>query len=764
MNVAFALTAVAYALVAAAFLPVALSGEIGVASPVAFLIAMAASLVRDPRTATPRPMTARIWTGALLAAAAALVAWSWQDNNWLLHALQFALLLTVSRFFQRRFAKDFLQLMALSFVLLLVGAIVSPGPAFAAAFLVYTVLTMWGLTLLHLTREIEIHTHTGPEHLTPEPPGKRRWFGLRKALPPPPPSPWPDAADDENVLAWRTRRLLTKRFLAALSGMAMGMLVISALFFFLFPRIGVGLLFAQTRGHSVTGFGLDAQLGNFGQIKSSPEVVARVSFPKDPKRMQDPVRLRGASFENFVGNGWTRPQGDPTDLMMDMNGRYVVPWAGHPDPQTERTVLVDVYLEPLGQDVKVLFAPPRARTVQILDATFDMYRGRSRRVRGTEAGDLTYRVRSALLKTQPDMALHYAVEAIEPLSDASEMALLRAAEDAPNEDVADRWLAVPRSLDPRVATLAARLVGKATTRYDRAATLQEALRTGWTYSLAGDQDDARPLADFLFGKKHGHCEYFATAMALMLRTQGIPARVVHGFAGGVYNPYGEYRMIRQADAHSWVEVYFEGVGWRTFDPTPPGGQVPPEDTGIGAAVRQLADGAAMLWYQWIVEYDLEQQINVVKGLANYLPSGAAMGNWGVRPTSQQRSARAKAHVQNFVLAAGAVAAFVGLGYGLWWLMRRRIRDKTWDRSVQRAAAALQRQLVRVNQGRAQWETWAVVAKRLQDVDREVSEAIAAFAVAYDRARYDAATGAPERAVARARAQEAAAVARKLRKP
>ena len=91
MNVAFALTAVAYALVAAAFLPVALSGEIGVASPVAFLIAMAASLVRDPRTATPRPITARIWTGALLAAAAALVAWSWQDNNWLLHALQFAL-------------------------------------------------------------------------------------------------------------------------------------------------------------------------------------------------------------------------------------------------------------------------------------------------------------------------------------------------------------------------------------------------------------------------------------------------------------------------------------------------------------------------------------------------------------------------------------------------------------------------------------------------------------------------------------------------
>ena len=763
MNVAFALTAVSYGLVAAAFLPVALSGEIGLASPVAFLVAGAASLLRDPRTAAPRPLTAKLWTGALLVAAAVLLSWAWNDSNWLLHALQFALLLTVSRFFQRRFAKDFLQLMALSFVLLLVGAIVSPGPAFAASFLAYTVLTMWGLTLLHLTREIELHTHTGPEHLTPDPPGKRRWFGLRKALPPAPPSPWPDAPAEENALAWRTRRLLTKRFLAALSGMAVGMLVISALFFFLFPRIGVGLLFAQTRGHSVTGFGLDAQLGHFGQIKSSSEVVARVSFPKDPKRLQEPVRLRGAAFENFVGNGWTRPQEDPTDLMMDLAGRYVVPWSGQPDARTERTFQMDVYLEPLGQDIKVLFAPPRAHTVQILDANFDMYRGRSRRVRGTEAGDLTFRVRSALRKSQPEIALHYLVEAIEPLNEAKEPELLRAAESPPNEDIADRWLAVPRSLDPRIAALAKRLVGKAETRYDRAATLQEALRTGWTYSLAGDQDAEKPLADFLFGKKHGHCEYFATSMALMLRTQGIPARVVHGFAGGVFNAYGGYRMIRQADAHSWVEVYFEGVGWRTFDPTPPGGQVPPEEAGVSATLRQLADGAAMVWYQWVVEYDLEQQIAVVKNLGQLLPGTTGLSKFGVQPSSPRRTAKMKANVENVLLVLGALASLWFAVYGLWWQWQRRSRTPTWDRGVQRAALTLQRQLQRVEQGRAEWETWTAVAARLQGLDRGVAAAIGAFAEAYDRARYAPDAGAPERAQARSRAREAAARARKLRK-
>ncbi len=763
MNVAFALTAVAYALVAAAFLPIAMSGEIGVASPIAFVAAMVVSLLRNPRTAPPRPLTSKLWTSALLAAGGLLLTWSWQDSNWLLHALQFALLLTVSRFFQRRFAKDFLQLMALSFVLLLVGAIVSPGPAFAAGFLLYTVLTMWGLTLLHLTREIEIHTHTGPEHLTPPPPDKRRWFGLRKALPPAPPSPWPDAPVAENMLEWRTRRLLTKRFLAALSGMALGVLVISALFFFLFPRIGIGLLFAQTRGHSVTGFGLDAQLGHFGEIKSSSEVVARVSYPKDPKRLQDTIRLRGASFENFVGNGWTRPQADPSDLMMDAAGRYVVPGVAPPNPQNERTYLVDIYLEPLGHDVKVLFAPPRPRTVQILDATFDIYRGRSRRVRGSDAGDLTYRVRSALLKTQPDLALHYAVEAIESTQDTREMVQLRAADGAPNTGIAERWLTVPKTLDPRIAVLAKQLVGKATTRYDRAALMQEALRTGWTYSLAGDQDDEKPLSDFLFGKKHGHCEYFATAMTLMLRTQGIPARVVHGFAGGIFNPYGNYRMIRQADAHSWVEVYFEGVGWRTFDPTPPGGQVPPEDTGIAASLRQLADGAAMLWYQWIVEYDLEQQIAVVKSLANLMPSSAGLGKWGIQSKSPRRSEQVKVHVENFLLAAGALFALGTLGYGLWWQLRRRARHPRWDRGIQRAEAALQRQLLRVDQGRAPWETWSAVATRLQSIDQNVSVAIARFAETYDRARYAPAAGATERAAARASARLATESARTLRK-
>src|SRR5213079_3163916 len=95
---------------------------------------------------------------------------------------------------------------------------------------------------------------------------------------------------------------------------------------------------------------------------------------------------------------------------------------------------------------------------------------------------------------------------------------------------------------------------------------------------AGGRD---PLADFLFNVKVGHCEYFATAMAVMLRTRGIGSRVVNGFLPGEYNQAAGAFTVRQSDAHSWVEVYFpQADSWITFDPTPPAGRTARERSGL----------------------------------------------------------------------------------------------------------------------------------------------------------------------------------------
>lgn len=749
MNVQRSLIAVAYGLVFLAFLPLAASGEIGLWLPLAFLAALVGSLLRDPHAVQPRPLTAKLWTGGLIAAFATLVTWSVTDGRWLVHAITFALLMTVSRFFQRRHAKDYLQLLALSFILLLVSAVVYPGPTFALCFLGYTVLTMWGLALLHVTREIELQTHTGPEDLLPHAPPSRRWLGLRRALPPQVPVTWPELPLSETTLAWRTRRLITARWFAATSLLSLAVLAISALFFFLFPRLGMGFFFAQTRGaQAVIGFGTDAELGHFGQLKSSSEVVARVAFPDDPKRLEQPLRLRGIAFQHFAGTGWTRPSEAAWELMHEA-GRYRIPTTQLADPDRERVWKAEIYLEPLGQDTRVLFAPPQTQSVELLDVRFDYLRGRRRRVSLTPSGDLSY-------KAPADTAMHYAVEVVEPLDAAEDEKLLRDSDGELPDRIASHWTDVPPDLDPRIGKLARQLVGKKTRRYEQVRAIEEGLRAGWTYSLAGDQDAKKPLEDFLFGKKSGHCEYFATSMALMLRTLGHAARPVHGFAGGQLNPYGQYRMVRQGDAHAWVEVFFPGVGWRTFDPTPPSGQVAPPDEGVTAWARQVLDQATLVWYQWVVEYDLERQVEVVKAISSAFQGlrgkshQDGFGRQGEQ-TAQKDDGKPRS-VPWPVLGGTAVLATAAW----WWLRRRQDPGKRLDPQLEAAAGRLEKSLARHGESRQPWETWELVAARMQRTDPHAGTLLHRFATAWDHARFAPQPGPTERQAVAERAQEVVA--------
>ena len=127
---------------------------------------------------------------------------------------------------------------------------------------------------------------------------------------------------------------------------------------------------------------------------------------------------------------------------------------------------------------------------------------------------------------------------------------------------------------------------------------------GYTLELLSKPVDD-PLAYFLFERKKGHCEYFASSMAVMLRTLGIPSRVVTGFQSGVYNPMTGWQVIRASDAHSWVEAWIEGRGWTTFDPTPfdtSGGE-----PGLMSRLALLSDTASQFWNDWVMNYDQGHQ-------------------------------------------------------------------------------------------------------------------------------------------------------------
>src|SRR2546423_5090616 len=150
---------------------------------------------------------------------------------------------------------------------------------------------------------------------------------------------------------------------------------------------------------------------------------------------------------------------------------------------------------------------------------------------------------------------------------------LRAAPTEYSSDIRSTYLQLPPGLDPRIQEFAREITRKATTPFDKAVAIENHLRSRFAYTLnLTGKPGGDPLAHFLFQTRAGHCEYFASAMIIMLRTLGIPSREVNGFLRGEYNDLAGDYIVRASDAHSWVEVYFPGTGWVAFDPTPAGAQ------------------------------------------------------------------------------------------------------------------------------------------------------------------------------------------------
>jgi protein-glutamine gamma-glutamyltransferase len=216
----------------------------------------------------------------------------------------------------------------------------------------------------------------------------------------------------------------------------------------------------------------------------------------------------------------------------------------------------------------------------------------------------------------------------------------------PYPAASERYLRLPDNLDPRIRQLARGLIvgTRSGNRYDAARVIESYFQQNFRYTLeqkSGGADD--PLADFMFRVREGHCEYFSTAMAVMLRTAGVATRVVNGFQLGEYNDTADVYTVRQSDAHSWVEVYFPETGaWVTFDPTPVDGRPGNNDTGglLRGRLGKYAEALELFWIQYVVAYDKQEQ----RSLATSIRS-----NLGV-----------------YRQTAGQTFAELRAGFALWW--------------------------------------------------------------------------------------------------
>ncbi|HHH29476.1 MAG TPA: DUF3488 domain-containing protein, partial [Polyangiaceae bacterium] len=437
----------------------------------------------------------------------------------------------------------------------------------------------------------------------------------------------------------RSKRVVGRQFIAVTCLLSVPILLFTVSLFIVFPRVGLSLLLLnRPKTGRMIGFSGKVDLGQIGTLRSDPTIALRVTIPDlpDPPPPRKVMHLRGTALDHYDGRSWTQ-SGKLNSTVA--GGGELVPVSGRPDITTDPRYRIE--LEPI--DPPVLFLPRFTKGLRLRrSASIGPGSGVSV-LRGPE-GEYRYQAPN-------DRGVHYEVF----LS-----AERRASFPKLGGGDRSRYLQLPEGLPERIGGLARGWTEGKKTDYARARAIERHLRTEYRYDLSSPSgEDDHPLDHFLFESKRGHCEYYSTAMAVMLRELDIPSRNVTGFIGGTYNKFGEFYAVRQGDAHSWVEAYIEGRGWLTFDPTPPSAAVPQSEIdGLLAGVRDFFEAVSQRWNRHVLGYDLRQQVSLFERLSERDGGAADV----FRTPSGKR------------LLMLTVAVLL-IGLSLWWLRRRRRRTK-----------------------------------------------------------------------------------------
>jgi transglutaminase-like putative cysteine protease len=344
----------------------------------------------------------------------------------------------------------------------------------------------------------------------------------------------------------------------------------SGLFFVILPRTNTPLFtFLNKVSGARTGFSDSISLGQVAAIQEDDSVVFRAEMDRvDDERLY----WRGIVLDVVEGDTWRSSRPESVGTVRATGGE---------------TVQQIIYLEPYGG--RVLFGLDRPVSIRFEE------RGIQREVtqfRHPIQERVRYRV-------------------------ASNPRVFLAESDAESEAAAN--LHLPEDFSMRIRELVTTLAPSGS-RGEKVVALFNHLRSGaFSYSLEDLPVSSRPLEDFLLAHRRGNCEYFASALGVMLRAAGVPARLVGGYRGGLYNRSGRYYLVQQKNAHVWVEAYMHGQGWMRLDPTPLGLDFGPLSQAAGALgrLRVLMDTFNHYWIKLVINYDLERQFRIVRGIREH---------------------------------------------------------------------------------------------------------------------------------------------------
>jgi transglutaminase-like putative cysteine protease len=379
-------------------------------------------------------------------------------------------------------------------------------------------------------------------------------------------------------------------------------LALAVVLFVLFPRLKTNIFRGGAgSGLAISGFSDRVELGTVGQIRKDHSLVLRVEGLEGDLPAPENAYWRGLAFDEFDGRHWSISRSERIAARRAISGvgRFGIdirPRDG------SATFAQRIIREPV--EAGVLFVPG---DVQRIEGSFQ-------RLESDRNGGL-------YLPARGNDRIRYTVWSKASQNDAEALRRDRARppmEPSPGgERPADRYLQLTE-LEPRVHAFAAQIVEGAANDFDRAWQIQEDLRRSGRYTDSppplGDEMTS-PIEAFLLGELEGHCEYFASAMVALARSQGLPTRLVNGFAGGVSNEMGGFVEVTQADAHAWVEIHFEKAGWVRFDPTPPDLRLRANhDISLWAQLGQVGSAVELWWFQRVVDFDSVDQIGVLRGL------------------------------------------------------------------------------------------------------------------------------------------------------
>ena len=567
--------AFSYAMIAVAMLALVLAGGLSVPLALLFSLVMIVSwLLENTKWQLPERYGLGI---VLLSIPLFYLDWQYQKAigepaerlgvTALAHLIVF---LSAVKLLQVKKDRDWVFLYLISFFEVLLAAGLSFSPIFLVTLTLYLLCGLSAVTAFEIQKARRVLSFTETRLLVPPDSRVFKKGGLR---------------------TWRHTEaarlpLVAVALLVLIFGMALPLFLIA-------PRSGATAVTRSGGGLSnFIGFSENVTLGQIGTLKQDDGLVMRVRVeePQTPREL----RWRGIALDEFTGRSWKKSaQARQVEVAVTERPGF---YQFGTTQAVHRLTTQTFFLEPL--ETSVLFAAPRVVAIQA-DLPF---------VRIDGEGSVQSR------RHQFERLMYKAI------SDTNEPRMDELRNDMRPYPIAYyRYLQLPDDLDRRIESLSTAIIlhANASNRYDAAKAIESHLQRGYAYSLEMKATGPDPLADFLFNVKSGHCEYYSTAMAVLLRTRGVAARVVNGFLPGEYNEAAGAYTVRQSDAHSWVEVYFpETRSWVTFDPTPSAGRVEPVRSGLTAQLQKYAEALELLWFQYVVGYDKQEQRSLAASIHN----------------------------------------------------------------------------------------------------------------------------------------------------